>query len=249
MEPEADSPSVTASVGGQTVLRPPASGATVLFGVGPARAVPDDRRRRLERLVDDLAPAVHAVRWAEQVHGRELTWVGEHDGSDLLRCVGEADGLLTAAPNVGLLVWTADCVPVALIGPRAVAMVHAGWRGAAAGIAELAVQRLAVAGCPASRLTAYLGPAISGRHYQVGPEVIAALARRGVPESLWRDGDRVDLRRFLKAQLGLLGVGSVTAVGGCTFASTELASYRRDGDAAGRQWSMVWRVSGLNVER
>jgi len=231
------------TIGGGTALRPPAAGAVVLFGIGPPRPTADGRRRRLERIVEDLSPALQSVRWAQQVHGRGLVSIGENDESTLLGCVGEADGLLTAATGVGLLVWTADCVPVALVGPRAVAMVHAGWRGAAAGIVDRAVRRLADAGCPASSLTAYLGPAISGPNYQVGPEVIEALGHSGVPDEEWRDGDRVDLRRFVHGQLDRLDVRRITAIGGCTFASPELASYRRDGAAAGRQWSLVWRES------
>jgi copper oxidase (laccase) domain-containing protein len=83
---------------------------------------------------------------------------------------------------------------------------------------------------------------VCGRHYQVGPEVIAALERAGVPPAGWRDGDRVDLRAFLAGQLAGLGVGGVQAVGPCTFDTPALASYRRDGAAAGRQWSLVWRA-------
>lgn len=229
------------AVADEPALELTARGATVLFGLGPARSGDSDRKLRLQRVLRDLAPAAVALRWVRQVHGRELVWIAEASGEGV-HCAGRADGLLTSRAGVGLVIWTADCVPVALAGPRAVAMLHAGWRGAAAGIVVEAVRRLeAEAATPAAQLTAVLGPAISGPHYQVGPEVIASLGRTGVPEAWWRDGDRVDLRAFLAGQLGRLGVGTVAPVGPCTFETASLASYRRDGAAAGRQWSLVWR--------
>jgi copper oxidase (laccase) domain-containing protein len=99
-------------------------------------------------------------------------------------------------------------------------------------------------GASPEEVRAYLGPAISAANYQVGPEVIAALRATGVDETSWLDGDRVGLREFLGAQLSQVGVDRVTTVGGCTFADPTLASYRRDGDRAGRQWSLVHRRDG-----
>jgi len=186
------------------------------------------------------AEGLDAIRWGRQVHGDELTVVAAAGGPQLL-CVGEVDGLLTSQSGVGLVVWTADCVPVVLVGSRAVAAVHAGWRGCAAGIAKAAVDRFAADfDTPPADLHVYLGPAISARHYQVGSEVVEALAATGVESSAWLEGDRVDLRRFLDEQLVQLGVARVTTVGSCTHANPKLASYRRDGTAAARQWSLVY---------
>jgi YfiH family protein len=212
--------------------------AVIRFGRGPAMAT-SSQTRRLDRLMQ--LEGVAAIRWCRQVHGSDLATVATGDPPRPL-CVGESDGLLTAATGVGLVVWTADCVPVVLVSDRAVAAVHAGWRGCAAGIASAAVSRLQSVGATApDEVRAYLGPAISAAHYQVGPEVIEALAATGVPSSAWLDGDRVDLRSFLSSQLARLGVERVSTIGGCTFADPTLASYRRDGDRAGRQWSLVSR--------
>lgn len=215
-------------------------GAQLLFALGPPAATAPPERRAAAILAG-LSPAVRRVRWVRQVHGATVLEITD-SGGDGAACAGDADGLLSRDPGTGLLVWTADCVPVALFGTGLVAMVHAGWRGAAAGIVAAAVRRIVELGVPAGQLQACLGPSICGRHYQVGPEVIEALARTGVPSGEWRDGDRVDLRRFLCAQLAALGVAGVQLIGPCTYDTPGLASYRRDGAAAGRQWSLVWRM-------
>jgi YfiH family protein len=214
--------------------------AVVLFGLGPPLPGGSPERRAL-RILADLAPALRSIRWARQVHGATVLAV-EGGTGDPVACVGEADGLVTSHAGSGLVVWTADCVPVALVGRSVAGMVHAGWRGAAAGIVVAAVRRLAESGNPPGELRAFLGPAVCGRHYQVGPEVIEALDRGGVPRPVWLDGDHVDLRSLLAAQLAALGVGGVQTVGPCTYDTPGLASYRRDGAAAGRQWSLVFRA-------
>jgi polyphenol oxidase len=228
-------------VAGEPALELKDSGAVVLFGLGPpvGRLPP---QHRAAAIISDLAPVLRSIHWARQVHGATVLAV-EKGGGDPVGCIGDADGLVTSRAGCGLVVWTADCVPVALVGPHAIAMVHAGWRGAAAGIVAAAVRRLGEPGGHPGQLRAFLGPAVCGRHYQVGPEVIEALGRAGVPRPAWLDGDHVDLRSLLAAQLAALGVGGVQTVGPCTVETPGLASYRRDGAAAGRQWSLVYRCA------
>ncbi|PWB75529.1 MAG: laccase [Holophagae bacterium] len=228
-------------VAGEPALELEDGGAVVLFGLGPPlQRLPP--QQRAAAIVADLAPVLRSIRWARQVHGATVLAV-EDGGGDPVDCIGDADGLVTSRAGCGLVVWTADCVPVALVSPRAIAMVHAGWRGAAAGIVAAAVRRLSESGGHHRQLRAFLGPAVCGRHYQVGPEVIEALAQTGVPRPAWLAGDHVDLRSLLAAQLAALGVGGVQTVGPCTVETPDLASYRRDGAAAGRQWSLVWRMA------
>ncbi len=211
--------------------------ASVCFGIGPARAE-GISKGRAEKLLSALSPRVEAVRWARQVHGSELAMVAG-TGPERALCVGAVDALATSEPGIALMVWTADCVPVILVGSQAVAVAHAGWRGCAAGVVRNTVETL---GVPTAELCAYLGPSISAAHYEVGPEVIDALTATGVPVSAWLDGSLVDLRLFVAEQLRGLGVGCVRPVGPCTFASSRFASYRRDGAAAGRQWSLVYKT-------
>ena len=160
--------------------------------------------------------------------------------------VGDGDGLVTDRPGHGALVWTADCVPVLIAGADVVAAVHSGWRGSAADVVGAAVGVLEKTfGAAPRTLHAALGPSVCGRCYRVGPEVPAAHGAFGLDEDRWRDGDHgdhVDLRGFLSARLEALGVPAeqIETVGGCTVESADLASYRRDGEAAGRQWAMVF---------
>ena len=206
------------------------------FAIGP----PCGGGRAADRLAAIVDGPVTAIRTCRQVHGAVVHHAGDTTGPVLE--VGDGDGLVTTTPGLGIAVWTADCVPVLLRGPGVVAAVHAGWRGCAADVVGAAVRQIASRhGCPPGELTAALGPAVCGGCYEVGPEVRRALRDVDPDETRWRDRDRVDLRGFLAARLEALGLAPdrVETVGGCTAESTELASYRRDGSAAGRQWSLV----------
>jgi polyphenol oxidase len=130
---------------------------------------------------------------ARQVHGGGVRF---HDGgAPGLHLVPPVDGHMTCTPGVLLAVTVADCVPVFLVAerPRAVAVLHAGWRGVAEGILEAGIrgfqERL---GLEPEALHLHLGPAIGGPAYEVGPEVHRALGREdpGVPTPL-------DLRAIL----------------------------------------------------
>ena len=218
--------------------------ATMMFGLGPA-GPSGAPLNRMPSLLGALSPGIGAIRWGEQVHGRVVREVADRQPPPLAS-VGRCDAIITRANAVGLAVWTADCVPVLMAGGGIVAAVHSGWRGAALDVVGEVVKRCAEDhGVPPESLVAALGPAISGPWYQVGPEVIDALRAVGVDESRWRNDDRVDLRDFLAARLETLGVErtAISMVGPCTASSPELASYRRDGAAAGRQWSLVYRVN------
>jgi YfiH family protein len=143
-------------------------------------------------------------------------------------------------------VVAADCVPVLLVEPdrRAAAAVHAGWRGAAAGVLEAAVERLVAAGARRGALEAAIGPAIGGCCYVVGDEVRAAFAARTGETTVaaWSPhGDRwtVDLRTAVGLLLAAAGVVRVATLGPCTACGPGYYSYRRDGAGTGRQLSFV----------
>lgn len=126
------------------------------------------------------------------------------------------DGHATASSGVLLAVTTADCVPVSLVapGPRAVALLHAGWRGAAAGILEHGLRVMADSfdAAPAD-VELHLGPAICGSCYEVGPEVFRALGLEAPDHPA-----PVDLRRTLAEWAVAAGVpaASVTVSAHCT---------------------------------
>lgn len=168
-----------------------------------------------------------------QVHGKVIARV---DGP---RAIADGvDGHATAERDLGLLVLTADCLPVALAADGAVAMVHAGWRGLAGGILEEGVRALRAVGASGA-VTAAVGPGAGGCCYEVGDEVRAAFA--DVPEA--HDGRRLDLKAVAAARLRAAGVDAVHDTGLCTMcADPELFfSHRRDGGVTGRQAGVAWR--------
>jgi hypothetical protein len=142
-----------------------------------------------------------------------------------------------------LAVLVADCLPVLLAACNgsAVAVAHAGWRGLAAGVLEATVASLAGHG----PLQAWLGPAISSRHFEVGPEVLEALtahepAARAAFTANARGRWQCDLPALARARLTAAGVGSVYVDGGCTYADPQrFYSYRRDG-GTGRMAALIW---------
>lgn len=235
-------------IAGERALRCTTREVQMAFGLGPAFAG-ESAEQRSRQLLEALGPDLRCLRWGRQVHGREIAVVthGADPGAEAMDCVGSCDALVTADLGVGLMVWTADCVPILLEGPGVVAAIHSGWRGSAADIVGAVLRKLERKyGVTPDQLRAALGPAISGAHYEVGPEVIDALTSVGVEGDEWRRRERVDLRLFLSGRLHQLGVsrGSIGVIGPCTLSSPSLASYRRDGSSAGRQFSMIYRRGG-----
>jgi len=196
-------------------------------------------RERLRRQI-----GVDRLVRARQVHGRVVARVlssaaSVAQGSEQLSAsddtaprLGEADGQVTARPAVGVMVLTADCLPVALGAPGAVAMLHAGWRGLAAGILEEGAAALReLAG--EQELHALIGPGAGPCCYEVGAEVHAALG--GTP----RRGP-IDLAGIAARRLRAAGVGEVRALDVCTICDRRFFSHRREGDRAGRQAGVAW---------
>ncbi len=159
----------------------------------------------------------------------------------------EADGIVTARRGAAVGVITADCVPALLVAPGAgvVAAVHAGWRGAAAGVLEAALDHLRRHfGVAPADVEAAIGPAIGPCCYEVGPEVRAAFAARSgdLTAPAWQPHNgslRLDLRQAVRLLLDAAGVRDLAEVGPCTACTPSLASYRRDGTGAGRQLSFI----------
>ena len=224
-----------AMTGGVALFGDRASAPAGLDERGLAAAAGAESRRRFGREV----PVLYAL----QEHSR-LTFTysagaalppGPH-------VVGRCDALLTAEPWVALVVRTADCLPVVLAGGGAAAMVHAGWRGLAADILGATVGRLgAEFGAPPEALDAVVGLGIGPCHYAVGPEVVAGLEGNTVAGGGWRGDGVVDLARYAAARLAALGLdpARVRVIPGCTACSPAHHSFRRDRDAAGRQWNAV----------
>ena len=181
-----------------------------------------------------LGVPLDAVVQGRQVHGARVERVaGQRPaGSE----PPEADGLATDAAGVALLVLTADCLPVAVIGERAVALLHAGWRGLADGILEEGVAALRELGDD-GELHAAIGPGAGGCCYEVGPEVHQALGRSAEGPA------PIDLKAIARERLAAAGVSEVHDVGLCTICGDPslFFSHRRDGGVTGRQAGIAWR--------
>lgn len=159
--------------------------------------------------------------------------------------LGEADALITDRPGLLLGVRTADCLPLLVADPehRAVAAIHAGWRGIVAGILAEVLREMAERfGSRPQTLLVAVGPAIGACCYEVGPEV-ASQFRTLFPEREDLGGrTRLDLAEAARRQLRAAGVGDerLAVAGICTRCrAEEFYSWRRDGPRTGRMLSVI----------
>jgi purine-nucleoside/S-methyl-5'-thioadenosine phosphorylase / adenosine deaminase len=208
----------------------------------------------LGRLTDDDPAAVERNRSLlhSQV-GVPMTQIRQVHGTTVLRVsrptpLGtaeppEADGQVTATPGLAPLVLVADCLPIAMAGGGAVAMLHAGWRGLAGGVIAEGVRTLRELGA-GGQLAAAIGPGAGPCCYEVGEEVHAAFTGDGhqVHHGRFRHGRNLDLKAIARAQLEQAGVDTVHDAGLCTICSDPslLFSHRRDHGITGRQGGLAW---------
>ena len=180
-------------------------------------------REKVARLVGGRVAQPH------QVHGMRVVTADPDAGT-----APDADGQVTAEPGVAPVVLVADCLPVALVAPEGVAMLHAGWRGLAGGLLDEGVRALRALG--ATRMAAAIGPGAGACCYEVGPEVHAAFGIDDPPDR------RLDLKAIARERLEAAGVDEVHDCGLCTMCDPErFFSHRRDGGVTGRQAGVAWR--------
>lgn len=179
--------------------------------------------------------------WLEQVHGAHVA------AADEVKCGVDApcaDGCVSTQRGEVPVVMTADCLPVLLCDTAGtcVAVVHAGWRGLAAGVIERTVMAMPV---PSRTLIAWLGPAIGVEAFEVGDEVRAQFVQHDVAavtafhpnaNGRWQ----CDLMLLARQRLAALGVSGVFGGSWCTYSDApRFFSYRRDG-VTGRMATMIW---------
>ncbi len=214
-------------------------GATAAFparvgGVSPApydslniALLTDDREaNRAEnrrRLAAALGFPAERFAYALQVHGIELAGAADPRA--------EADGQVLTEPGRAALVFTADCLPVAVRGPGGVAMLHCGWRGLAGGIVARGVEAVGAT-------VGAIGPGIGPCCYEVGDEVLDAFADLGDGIA---SGRMLDLSEVARQLLRAAGVERIEAAGLCTSCNPGLFfSHRRDAGLTGRQGGVAW---------
>ena len=222
-------------------------------GLPPGAFTTDDVRDALIR-AGERPMRIAASR---QVHAARVLSPDDLVADATVEDLPEGDAWVSASNDLVLTVRTADCVPILLVAPRAraVAAVHAGWRGALGGVIEAALSALRLRyDARADEISAAIGPAIDACCYAFGDEHSDAFAARFGPDvaSAWHrapepdGGTRLDLRAVCRLALERTGVAreAIHVVGPCTADHPDdLHSFRRDGPHAGRQLSYIgWNV-------
>lgn len=191
------------------------------------------------RLAEGIGLTPDRLVWMEQVHGRT---VGVVDGPRA-EPLEATDGAVTKQPGLGLVVLTADCVPVLLGDQEAgvVGAVHAGRVGARVGVVVETLKAMLAQGAELERIEVLLGPAVCGECYEVPADMqkdvekhlpgSASKSRKGTPA--------LDLRAGLWNQLASAGVGRIGVDPRCTFEEKDLFSHRRQAPT-GRLASVIW---------
>jgi YfiH family protein len=216
---------MTTRLGG--VSAPPFDSLNLGRSAGDEGAAVDENRRRFE------AALGVPTRYLSQVHGRRVVRLTHADHGAV-----EADAAITTEAGLACTVMVADCLPVLFAAPQArgVAAAHAGWRGLAAGVLEATVQAVCdAAGSAPAALSAWLGPSIGPRQFEVGADVLSAFGPAAAGHFLARprkDGSPrwlADLPGLARERLQAAGVARISGGAWCTFEDrSRFFSYRRD---------------------
>lgn len=186
-----------------------------------------------------FAPGFTALVLGRQVHGARVRWQGA--GGEGWILLDGCDGHATRETGVLLAVSVADCVPVYLSDSAsgAVALLHAGWRGTAAGILEAGIAILKAHGAMLANIVMHCGVSICGTCYEVGPEVVLEVTGSRVEKS-----EQLDLRAELARRARVVGVGAVTISPFCAAHDADrFHSHRASGGRGGRMIAYLGRAA------
>ncbi|WP_029911296.1 peptidoglycan editing factor PgeF [Pelobacter seleniigenes] len=229
------------------VSRPPYNSLNLGFGTDDAIAHVEGNRSTFTRSFG-LSP--HQLLTVKQVHGKDLLLIDEPnlDLSHFLKV--EVDAIVTNQPGIMIGILTADCLPILIWHKdlKAVAAIHAGWRGAANGIIAKTINTITSHfDCPASELRAAVGPGIGAHNYEVDRPV-RDMFRKG--SGFWKEIStetslghwQLNLPLSCQLQLEALGIAPqhIDVATECTCCHPELLfSHRRDQGVTGRQLGFI----------
>ena len=176
-------------------------------------------RARLARVL-----GLEHIQWMEQLHTNTVTVVREPSAEPIAVTDAVVTPVLLADPNAGVC-----------------AAVHAGRMGARNGIVPRTVEKMRELGAGPHAIQALLGPAASGKNYEVPPAMAADVEKHlpGARTTTTQGTTGLDIRAGLVRQLMGLGVTSIEADPRCTIAEKDFFSYRREG-RTGRQAGVIW---------
>jgi polyphenol oxidase len=205
--------------------------ASLNGGIGSSdepERVKENRRRMAETL--NVAP--NALISVYQVHSPDAVVVEGPWGAERPK----ADAMVTKVPGLALAITTADCGPVLFADAESgvIGAAHAGWRGAVTGVLESTIAAMEKLGAQRSKIVTFLGPTISQKAYEVGPDFVQRFAEEAPGhERFFRASEKADhamfdLPGFIGARLNAAGIGGFTDLGLCTYSDEErFFSYRR----------------------
>lgn len=185
-----------------------------------------------DRVAKSMDVADHSLVFVHQIHSAEVVTVTNPMEPKAPR--PRADAMVTNQPGLALAILTADCQPVLFADPNAgvVGAAHAGWRGALDGILENTVDAMIALGADRDNITAVVGPSISQRAYEVGPEFLDAFLMEDQNNARFFAGGQGDRMHFDLPAFGLhkLRSAGVNAewTRHCTYSDADrFFSYRR----------------------
>ena len=182
------------------------------------------------RVAETLGIVPSALLSVYQVHSNEVVTVTEPFAD-----APKADAMVTDRHGIALGVLTADCAPILFADQdaRVIGAAHAGWKGALTGVIENTLSAMEALGADRSNIVASVGPSISQRNYEVGPEFLENFTDEDHGYSRFftqGDGDRYrfDLPSFVLYRLRSAGVADASWIGRCTYDEPQqFYSYRR----------------------
>ena len=195
----------------------------------------------------EITPSDHLLQ-LKQVHSADAIFADLHSPSQQI----EADGMITREKNLGLCIYTADCVPVLFAAPEhgIIGACHAGWRGAVKGICQATLKKMMDAGANPNSIAAAIGPAIQQDSFQVdarmrdeamdqNPRALPFFVGDPQSQAHWR----FDLPGFVEDCLKQFDIQNIWRSQLDTYSHPKLASYRRathqNTDRTPRQISMI----------
>ena len=246
--------------GGFYHTRPAAGGAVIVSGalanigmqalMSPAPLNARDREAFHDWVSAACPNAASRLRGVDQVHSASVVAAASlRDGRRV-----DADGVIAADAHDAPVVMAADCAPVWLFDPakQVVGLLHAGWRGVAAGIIEAGVRAAEDTGAAALRLVAAIGPHLQACCFEVGPDVASQFPGHTRPaatlviERHRNDGVALDLSSAIEARLRAVHVPTIHTALACTRCRADiLHSYRRNGKGGPLMAAIGFAGSGL----